>query len=429
MNKIKDFNKVIFAGSVGTVFEWYDFFIYNLAAVLIFNQIFFPNIEPTWSLIVSMMSYAVGVIARPLGGIIYGVIGDKFGRKKMLITTMLLMGVSTFLIGLLPTYTQIGIWAPIALIFLRICQGIGLGGEWGGAAILIQEHSPSDRRGFYSSFIQLGLPIGMLLASGVFALLSWNLTDSQILEWGWRIPFLISAVLVLIGAHVRSRIPETPVFLNNVKTHRLSDSPLKDLLLKHPKILLKGITLKLTESAWFFIVTSFIVGYAATKFNIPKKELLPVLMIANSISIVWTLVVGYLSDIVGRKFIFYAGSLFTVLFSFPLFYLVETGEFNLIALSIIIGQCIGSTTMFAILSSYLPEIFPSQVRGTGSSLSFQVGAAIGGGVLPVLAAYAVGYFGSNFAVACALALFGIATFITTYYTRETYKIDVLKLDD
>jgi MHS family shikimate/dehydroshikimate transporter-like MFS transporter len=418
--------RTVAASTVGTIFEWYDFVIFGLATVLVFNKLFFPNIDPALALVVSMLAYAVGIVARPLGGIIYGAIGDRYGRKRMLVATMLIMGASTFAIGLLPTYASIGIWAPIILIVLRIVQGIGIGGEWGGASVMIQESAPDHRRGFYSSFIQTGLPAGMLMASGVFALLTTVLSEAEFLSWGWRIPFLLSAVLVLIGTAIRYQIPETPVFL---AMKNVSKSPIRDLFVKHPRTLLKGIGLKITESVWFFIVTGFIVGYAVTNFAIPRGDLLKIIMVSNAISIVWALAMGYLSDLIGRRAIFFFGAAFTVVMPFPIFYLVGTGDFYLIAVAMIAGQCIGSTTMFAVLSSYLPEIFPAEVRSTGASLSFQIGAAITGGLVPVLAAWAVGFWGTNYAVSLLMMLFGLITFVTVLNTKETYQQSMTQLND
>ena len=421
--------RTVVATTIGTVFEWYDFVIFGLATVLVFNKVFFPNVDATLALVVSMLAYAVGIVARPLGGIIYGMIGDRYGRKRMLVTTMLLMGASTFAIGLLPTYAMIGVWAPILLIVLRIVQGIGIGGEWGGASVMIQEHAPDGKRGFYASFIQTGLPAGMLMASGIFAFLTWYLSDADFLEWGWRIPFLLSAVLVLIGTVIRYQIPETPVFERMVKQQTISTNPILDLFTIYPKTLLKGIGLKLTESVWFFIVTGFIVGYATNSFDIPRKDLLQIIMLSNAISIVWTLCVGYVSDIIGRRDIFFFGSVFSIIMPFPIFYLVGTGDFYMIATAMIIGQCIGSTTMFAVLSSYLPELFDSSVRTTGSSLSFQIGAAITGGLVPVMAAWALGHWGSNYAVATVMMLFGLITLITIIKTKETAGTLTKNLDD
>jgi MHS family shikimate/dehydroshikimate transporter-like MFS transporter len=421
--------RTVAASTVGTIFEWYDFVIFSLATVLVFNKLFFPNVEAGLALMVAMLAYAVGIVARPLGGLIYGAIGDRYGRKRMLVSTMLIMGVSTFAIGLLPTYDTIGVWAPILLIVLRIIQGIGIGGEWGGASVMIQEHAPDGQRGFYASFIQTGLPAGMLMASSIFAFLTWQLTEAEFLDWGWRIPFLLSAVLVVIGTVIRYQIPETPVFEDMNKKQNISRNPVKDVFFKYPGTLLKGIGLKLTESVWFFIVTGFIVGYAVNSFDIPRKDLLQIIMLANAISILWTIGIGYLSDRIGRRAIFFFGSIFTMIMPFPIFYLVGTGDFYLIAVAMIIGQCIGSTTMFAVLSSWLPEMFHSSVRSTGSSLSFQIGAAITGGLIPVLAAWSVGYWGSNYGLVGVMMLFGLLTLIATLKTKETSMIATKNLND
>lgn len=414
----KEVKKTVFASSVGTLFEWYDFYIYGLAAVLVFNALFFPNLDPAMAFIVSMTTYAVGLFARPLGAVIFGIIGDRYGRKHMLVVTMLLMGLATFLIGLLPTTAQIGVLAPIALILLRVVQGIGLGGEWGGAAVMVQEHTPPAKRGLYTSFVQLGNPLGMLMASGIFAFLGAVLSKEEFLDWGWRVPFLLSAVLVMIGLAIRLKVRETPVFQEMETKKKTSPTPLRDLFFKHPVALLKGVGLKLTETTWFFVVANFTVAYVSSKFAITKQELLQVLIVANAINVGLCVLVGWLSDIVGRKNIFYAMSVFTLLYSFPYFYLINSGDVMTTAIAMVIGLGLGSVAMYSVLATYLPAIFEPQVRGTGSSLSFQLGAALGGGVTTILGAWLVKVYDTNYILAGILIVYSLITLWAAHTSRE-----------
>src|SRR6201995_4588582 len=266
-------NAVVFASCLGTVIEWYDFLIYATAAALVFNQAFFPTFDPLAGTLAALGSYAVGFLGRPLGGALFGHFGDRLGRKSMLVLTLFIMGLSTFAIGLLPTYASIGVFAPILLIVLRLIQGIGLGGEWGGASLMVLEHAPADRRGFYTSFVQIGFPIGLVLTTLVFALVT-KLSDADFASYGWRIPFLISIVLLAIGLFVRSRVPETPVFEELKSRDGLSKNPVGEVVGRNGKTFLIAVGLKLSEVSWVYMLTVFVVVYATTKLNLPKQLML-----------------------------------------------------------------------------------------------------------------------------------------------------------
>src|SRR6202163_1058623 len=266
-------NSIVFASCFGTIIEWYDFLIYATAATLIFNKAFFPTFDPLAGTLAALGSYAVGFLARPLGGALFGHFGDRLGRKSMLVLTLFIMGISTFCIGLLPTYASIGVLAPILLVLLRVIQGIGLGGEWGGASLMVLEHAPADRRGFYASFVQIGFPIGLVLATLVFALVA-KLPDADFASYGWRIPFLISIVLLAIGIFVRSRVPETPVFEELKSRDGLSKNPVGEVVARNGKTFLIAVGLKLSEVSWVYMLTVFVVVYGTTKLNLPKTLLL-----------------------------------------------------------------------------------------------------------------------------------------------------------
>jgi MFS family permease len=263
---------IVFASSVGTIIEWYDFLIYATAAALVFNKAFFPTIDPLAGTLAALGTYAVGFLARPLGGALFGHFGDRLGRKSMLVLTMFIMGLSTFCIGLLPNYASIGVLAPILLILLRVIQGIGLGGEWGGASLMVIEHSPADKRGFYGSFVQIGFPIGLVLATLIFALAT-KLPEADFQAWGWRIPFLASIVLLALGTFIRSRIPETPVFERMKATDSFSKNPVGEAVGKNFKTFLIAVGLKLSEVSWVYMLTVFVVVYATTKLALPKQLL------------------------------------------------------------------------------------------------------------------------------------------------------------
>jgi MHS family shikimate/dehydroshikimate transporter-like MFS transporter len=412
-------NSIVFASCVGTIVEWYDFLIYATAAALVFNKAFFPTFDPLAGTLAALGSYAVGFLARPLGGALFGHFGDRLGRKSMLVLTLFIMGLSTFLIGLLPTYASIGVLAPILLILLRVVQGIGLGGEWGGASLMVLEHAPADKRGFYTSFVQIGFPIGLVLATLVFALVS-KLPDADFALWGWRIPFLISIVLLAIGTFVRSRVPETPVFEQLKARGGLSKNPVGEAVSKNARMFLIAVGLKLSEVSWVYMLTVFVVGYATTKLGLPKQQMLDSVLYAALFELISLPFFGLLCDRVGRRPLYILGALFTILFAFPLFWMLESKSAALIATAIIIAMNFGHGMMFGPESAYFPELFGPGVRYSGASFGFQVSAAIGGGFAPIIATAMVGYLGGTTGVSLmmiVLALFTLAAALAAPETR------------
>jgi MHS family shikimate/dehydroshikimate transporter-like MFS transporter len=411
-------NSIVFASCFGTIIEWYDFLIYATAAGLIFNKAFFPTFDPLAGTLAALGSYAVGFLARPLGGALFGHFGDRLGRKSMLVLTLFIMGLSTFCIGLLPTYASIGVLAPILLILLRVIQGIGLGGEWGGASLMVLEHAPADRRGFYTSFVQIGFPIGLVLATLVFALVT-KLPDADFAAYGWRIPFLLSVVLLAVGTFVRSRVPETPVFEGLKMRDGLSKNPVGEAIGKNTKTFLIAVGLKLSEVSWVYMLTVFVVGYATSRLGMPKPMMLDAVMYAALLELVSLPVFGWLSDKIGRRPLYILGALFTIVFAFPLFWMLESKSTALIFAAIMIAMNFGHGMMFGPESCYFPELFGSRVRYSGASFGFQVSAAIGGGFAPIIATAMVGYLGGTTGVSIMMMVLALITLAAALAAHET----------
>jgi MFS transporter, MHS family, shikimate and dehydroshikimate transport protein len=411
-------NSIVFASCLGTIIEWYDFLIYATAAALVFNKAFFPTFDPLAGTLAALGSYAVGFLARPLGGALFGHFGDRLGRKSMLVLTLFIMGLSTFCIGLLPTYASIGVFAPILLILLRVIQGIGLGGEWGGASLMVLEHAPAENRGLYTSFVQIGFPIGLVLATMVFALVS-KMPDAEFAAYGWRIPFLVSIVLLAIGTFVRSRIPETPVFERLRIRNDLSSNPFGEAVGKNTRTFLIAVGLKLSEVSWVYMLTVFVVVYATTKLGLPKPFLLDAVMYAALLELISLPLFGWLSDKIGRRPFFILGALFTIAFAFPLFWMLESKSTALIFTAIVIAMNFGHGMMFGLESCYFPELFGPRVRYSGASFGFQVSAAIGGGFAPIFATAMAGYFGGTTGVSIMMILLALITLAAALAAHET----------
>ena len=416
--KTQSIGTIAFAGTIGTIVEWYDFIIYGTAAALVFNKLFFPNVDPRIGTLAALGTFAVGFLARPIGGAIFGHFGDRLGRKSMLMITMVTMGLATAAIGVLPTYAQIGIWAPVLLVLLRVIQGIALGGEWGGASLMVLEHAPANRRGLFGSLVQVGFPIGLVAASVVFSTVA-SLPDADFKNWGWRIPFLISVLLVGIGIFVRARLPETPVFEQIKKRGQIVRTPLFEMILKNPRSFLIAVGLKLSEVSWVYMLTVFVVVYATTKLGLSKPLMLNAISLAALLELVTIPLFGHLSDIYGRRALYFAGVAFTIIFAFPLFWLLNMGSPGIVILTVVIALNLGHGLMFAPESTYFPELFGANVRYSGASLGFQVSAAIGGGFAPVIAAALAAYMGGTAGVSIMLILLALITLVATLFARET----------
>jgi len=414
---------VILASFIGTAIEWYDFFLYGTAAALVFNRLFFPNVNPITGTLSAFGTFAVGFVARPVGGIIFGHYGDRLRRKTMLIYSLLIMGIATFLIGLLPTYATIGVVAPILLVVLRFAQGLGVGGEWGGAVLMTVEHSAGGRRGFHGSWVQMGVGAGLLLSTLTFAVFSSNLSEDKFLAWGWRVPFLLSAILIAVGLFIRLRILETPAFARLKASRSQSRRPLADILRSHPRNVLLAMGMRFAENGPFYIMSVFVLSYGEAHLKLSKSVTLTGVIIASAISLLAVPTYGALSDRIGRRPVYMMGALFTLFFAFPFFWLLNTRSTLLIWLAIVLAVNIGHDAMYAVQAAYFSELFGTRVRYTGASLSYQLSSVFAGGFAPLIATALLAWQGSA-AVATYMVVMALITVISTYFASETFRQEI-----
>jgi MFS transporter, MHS family, shikimate and dehydroshikimate transport protein len=375
---------IALASAIGTTIEWYDFFLFGVVTPLVFNKLFFPNYDPLVGTLLAYTTFFVGFISRPFGGIIFGHYGDRIGRKTVLVLTILIMGIATFLIGLLPTYASVGIWAPAMLLFLRIFQGIGIGGEWGGAVLMAVEHSPAGKRGFYGSWPQIGVPAGLLLSSGMVYLLSY-LPEADFLSWGWRIAFLISAILVAVGLYIRLKIMETPAFTRIQESDKVVHVPFFELWRTHGKNTLLGLGARYIEGVTFNIFGVFIVGYVANSLGLPRQTALAGVMIASAIMIITLPIYGNLSDRIGRRRMFGVAGLLIGILSFPAFWLMQTKDPLLIWIAIAVPFAIVYPAVYGPQAALFSELFDTRVRYTGISFVYQFSGIYASGLTPLIA--------------------------------------------
>ena len=412
---------VALASLIGTTIEWYDFFLYGTAAALVFNRLYFPTFDPLVGTLAAFGTYAVGFIARPIGGIIIGHYGDRIGRKSMLVVTLTVMGVATFAIGLLPTYDQIGPWAPVCLVVLRLAQGFGVGGEWGGAVLMAVEHAPAGARGFYGSLPQMGVPGGLLVSTAVFAQFA-RLPQDQFFSWGWRIPFLFSIVLVGVGLIIRLQILETPLFLRLKDTRTPARRPIVDVLRWHRKEVLIAIGLRFAENGAFYIYTVFVLVYGTERVGIPRQILLDGILLGAASALVAIPFCGALSDRVGRRPVYLFGACFTALFAYPLFLLLDTGSTPLVWLALVVALVFAHAPMYGPQAAFLSELFGTQVRYSGASLGSQLSSVIAGGLSPVIATALLPY--GRGALAAYIIAMAVVTIVTVIFASETRELPI-----
>ena len=422
--------KVALTSLSGTSIEWYDFFLYGAAAGLVFPKLFFGEVDPTTALILSFLTFAAGFIARPVGGIIFGHFGDIVGRKKTLVIALMLMGVSSTMIGLLPTYETIGIAAPLLLTFLRFCQGIAIGGQWGGAMLLVTESAPSNRRGFYGAYAQAGAPVGVILANIAFISVSALTTEEDFLSWGWRIPFLISFVLVLISMYIQLRLEDTKAFkeLEATKSQdqdnrrQIKSSPILEALRRYPGRISLAAGAFLSIQVTFYILVAFILAYGVQTTELSRNDILMAVLIGSALMVPTQFVFSDYSDKHGRKGIFMTGAVLTALWSFALFPLIDTGNFYLVIVGVT-GGLVFLGTMYGPQAAFFAELFSTEVRYSGASLGYQIGAIIGGSFAPTIATLLWKNY-DIFWVSAYIAFASLLSLISVYFLTETYQRDL-----
>ena len=415
--------RVIVASLIGTSLEWYDFFIYGTAAALVFNKLFFPSFEPLVGTLLAFATYAVGFIARPVGGVVFGHYGDNLGRKNVLVVTLLLMGSATFAIGLLPTHATIGVWAPVLLVALRFIQGLGLGGEWGGAVLMTLESGDSKRRGLNASWPQVGVPIGLLLANGVLSLMGGLTSDAAFLSWGWRVPFLLSGLLVLVGLWIRLSIAESPLFSEVAAKDTKAKTPIVEVLRKHPKRVLLAIGARVGVDVAFYTFVLFVTTYVVTYLDLPKSYALNAVLIAAACQVVLIPWFGRLSDRFGRRPVYLFGAIGAAIWVFVFFALLDTGSFLLILLAVVVALFFHAA-MYGPQAAFIAEMFPTRIRYTGASMGYQLAGIFGGALAPIISVAMLDRYDTSVVVSVYVLVVLALTTVCVLLAPETSKIDL-----
>ena len=425
VNQDKNMRKVALTALAGTSIEWYDFFLYGAAAALIFPTAFFGEVPETTALILSLLTFAAGFIARPIGGIIFGHFGDRVGRKKTLIAALMLMGISSTLIGLLPTYAMIGVTAPILLTLLRFAQGLAIGGQWGGAMLLVTESAPSNQRGYYGAFAQAGAPIGVILANLALIVTSALVSEEFFNTWGWRIPFLASAVLILISMYIQLNLEDTKAFKalatnsDNSSNEKVKSSPVVEAIRRYPKRIMLAAGAFLSVQVTFYILIAFMLAYGVSSANMERDDMLTAVLIGCAIMVPLQFMFSSYSDRNGRKGIFMLGAILSGIWAFAIFPLVDTGNFWLIVLALTFGL-IFLAMMYGPQAAFFTELFSTEVRYSGATLGYQFGAIVGGAFAPTIAVKLWSDF-DIFWVSVYIAFASMLTLISVMLLTETYK--------
>ncbi len=424
--------RVVTASMAGTVVEWYEFFLYATAATLVFNKIMFPpSDDPLTPIIAAFVTYAVGFVARPLGGIVFGHFGDKYGRKKLLQVAIVLVGVATFLMGCLPTYAQVGFLAPALLVTLRFAQGFAVGGEWGGAVLLVAEHSPDKSRGFWASFPQAAVPIGNLLATIVLLVLSRTLTEEQFLAWGWRIGFWLSVVIVAIGYYIRTRVTDAPIFLEVQKKVEQEEHVrygVLEVLRRYPRGVFTAMGLRFAENILYYLVVTFSITYLKVSVGADTSSILWYLLVAHAVHFAAVPVVGHLADRFGRRPVYMVGAVLGGTWGFFAFPMMNSGNYVVITAAITLGLMIHAF-MYAPQPAIMAEMFPTRMRYSGVSLGYQVTSIVAGSLAPLIAVKLLDIYDSPVPISIYLAIACAITLVAVLFTRETNGIDLRTLDD
>jgi MFS family permease len=423
--------RVVAASMAGTVVEWYEFFLYGTAATLVFSKVFFAKGDSDLdAILAAFITYAVGFAARPVGGVVFGHFGDKYGRKKLLQFSLLLVGVATFLMGCLPTFGQVGYWAPTMLVVLRFIQGFAVGGEWGGAVLLVAEHSPNQSRAFWSSWPQAAVPVGNMLATVVLLVLTGTLSDDAFLSWGWRVAFWLSAVVVLIGYYIRTKVTDAPIFVaaqQEVERVKAASYGVVEVLKRYPRGVFTAMGLRFAENIMYYLVVTFSITYLKVQVHADTSDILWWLLAAHAVHFVAIPLVGRLSDHVGRRPVYFVGALAAGTWGFFAFPMMNSANYLVIMGAIIIGLVIHAF-MYAPQPAIMAEMFPTRMRYSGVSLGYQVTSIVAGSLAPIIAVKLLEVYDSSVPIALYLAGAAVITLIAVYFTRETKGIDLATVD-
>lgn len=420
----KTLRRLMAAGLVGSSLEWYDFFIYATAAALVFPKLFFPEATPIVALLLSFSTFWAGFIARPIGGLVFGHVGDKFGRKPALVICLALMAAATFLIGLLPTTASIGVGAPLLLVLLRFLQGIAVGGQWGGVVLLLTESAGPKKRGFAGTFGQAGVPIGVLLGNIAFISATTSLSPAAFASWGWRVPFLASALLFPVVLFIQLKVEDSPVF-RELQERRASGpvvahAPLKEALRTHRKPILLGAGLMFASNAIFYVSIAGVLSYATTTLGLSRESVLVVSLLSSIVSIPVILYAGHLSDRLGRRPLIIAGTVGLIVWAFPYFLLVDTGSLLLLFVASTVGG-IASSLVYGPIAAYLGELFEPHVRYSGASLAYQLASILVSGGTPFVMTALLGATGTSMSVSAFLLVMGLCTLVSVIKLPETHQ--------
>ena len=416
--------RVVMASLIGTTVEWYDFFLYGSAAALVFNKLFFPEFNPLTGTLLAFATYALGFVARPVGGIVFGHFGDRIGRKRLLMLSLILMGVATVLIGLLPTYAQIGIWAPLALIALRLVQGFAVGGEWGGAVLMAAEHGDAARRGFWASWPQAGVPAGNLLAAAVLAVMAAVQTEADFLAWGWRVPFILSALLVVVGWYIRNRVAESPMFEKELDEAEAPPKvPAIEVLRERPKALVLGAGLRVGENISYYILTVFSLTYLVDVSHESRSLALNALLIGAAVQFFAIPGFALLSDRIGRRPVYALGAFGLAAWCFVMFGLLGSGDNVSIVLALVVGLVLHGA-MYGPQAAFITELFPTRIRYSGVSLAYQLTSIVAGSLAPIIALWLYKEYGSATPVAIYVGVACVISGISALLARETKGLEL-----